>query len=287
MRLFLKHPDGVVNEFQFKDGPITIGRHVTNNIFIPNRAVSRQHAVIFKSEENKWMVEDLKSSNKTYLNTDPVYQAEIKDGDKLRIASYEIEIKMNDLKSEEQSIDMQDTLINEKVPDGQVIIRRTRSKHCPSIRLPGKRIKDYVEATEEICHSHGPEAILNALLHLGFRQFGCYRVWCGIRSQISGPMPHQHGKIIDGRGVDFEEIEFKEKINEALKKNYFILVPKVEERNYERNYQSLMAAPILSEKGCFGVIYMDNLGNHPKFTACDLDYLMFLAIHTAVVIENF
>ena len=94
MRLVVKQNGETVNEFRFTKGPIYIGRQEKNQITLPNPAVSRQHAVLFNTQDGKWTVEDLDSANKTYLNDQAIHKVEIKTGDCLRIVDFTIEINI-------------------------------------------------------------------------------------------------------------------------------------------------------------------------------------------------
>ena len=96
MRLVVKQGDSTANEFRFAKGPVYIGRHTNSQVFLPDRVVSRHHAVIFSTQDGKWMVEDLDSANKTYLNEKAIHKAEIKTGDCLRITDFTIEINLED-----------------------------------------------------------------------------------------------------------------------------------------------------------------------------------------------
>ncbi|MBN2180681.1 MAG: FHA domain-containing protein, partial [Sedimentisphaerales bacterium] len=75
MRILLRQKDGNTKEFQFQKGPISIGRGANSNIFLPDRAVSRQHAVLHSTEDGKWIIEDMDSASKTYLNDEAVQKA--------------------------------------------------------------------------------------------------------------------------------------------------------------------------------------------------------------------
>jgi len=94
MRVVVKQKDGNTREFQFTEGPVSIGRGANSHVFLPDRAVSRQHAIIHCADDGKWTIEDLGSSNKTYLNDKAIRRAEIKHGDCLRITDFIIEIVM-------------------------------------------------------------------------------------------------------------------------------------------------------------------------------------------------
>ena len=109
MRLVVKQSDRPPREFQFTRGPIYIGRHTHSQIFLPDKAVSRQHAVIFSTQDGKWMVEDLDSVNKTYLNEEQIHKAEIKTGDILRVVDFTIEVNFED-QADVDKVHLEDTL---------------------------------------------------------------------------------------------------------------------------------------------------------------------------------
>ncbi len=96
MRLLIREKDGAAREFQFAKGPVSIGRAADSHIFLPDRAVSRQHAVLHSTDDGKWLVEDLDSASKTYLNDQAVRKAQIKHGDLLRVSTFTMEIALEE-----------------------------------------------------------------------------------------------------------------------------------------------------------------------------------------------
>jgi pSer/pThr/pTyr-binding forkhead associated (FHA) protein len=108
--LVVKQNGRTVNEFRFAKGPIYIGRSESSQICLHDGAVSRQHAVIFNTQDGKWMVEDLDSVNKTYLNDQAIHKVEIKTGDCLRITDHIIEINLKDGDEAEKPTHLEDTL---------------------------------------------------------------------------------------------------------------------------------------------------------------------------------
>jgi pSer/pThr/pTyr-binding forkhead associated (FHA) protein len=287
MRLVLKQGDSTIREFQFARGPIYIGRHTNSQILLPDKTVSRQHAVLFNTQAGKWMVEDLDSANKTYLNDEIVHKAEVKSGDILRIADYTIGIDLEKEAAVEAEIPLEDTLVT-PFREQQITVRRIDSKHtAPPIKLPAKRIKDFSEATGEICRAKGLDEVLRALLHITAKQFSAYRSWCALRNQTSGPMTVHAGKRQSGPAVQLEEIKLNEKITEAVEEGQFMLFPRLGFELGEERIRSALIAPVMGQTGCFGVIYIDNDVAHEQYTLSDLDYLMLLAVHTASILENF
>jgi predicted component of type VI protein secretion system len=286
MRLVVKQKGRTINEFRFGEGPIYIGRHTHSQVFLPDRAVSRQHAVIFSTADGKWMVEDLDSANKTYLNDKVIRKAEIKSGDRLRIADFIIEIHLEADADADKAIHLEDTLVTTS-PKPQIIVRKPDAEQAPDIRLPAKRAKDFLQATEAICKAGGLDEMLKALLNIILNQFIAYRAWCALRNEPAGPMTSHTGKTHSGQQVELSDIKLGAKITQAAEKKQFLLLPQVPAQMQQQGTRSAMIAPIMDPTGCFGVIYVENATDQEPYTLSDLDYLMMLAIHTAAILENF
>jgi pSer/pThr/pTyr-binding forkhead associated (FHA) protein len=286
MRLVLKQGDSTIREFQFSRGPIYIGRHTKSQVFLPDKIVSRQHAVLFGTQTGKWMLEDLDSANKTYLNDEIINKAEIKSGDIIRIANYTIEIDLEkEAGAETTAISLEETLVAPS-REQQITVRRVDSKQAaPPMKLPAKRIRDFAEAAGEICRAKGLDEVLRALLHIASKQFSACRCWCALRNQTNGPMTAHTGKKQSGPVVQLEELKLNQKITEAVEQGQFLLFSRL--GLGEENIRSALIAPVMGQTGCFGVIYIDNDTAHEQYTLSDLDYLMLLALHVASILENF
>jgi hypothetical protein len=295
MRLVVKRNGQTVNEFRFDRGPVYIGRHAHSQVFLPDRMVSRQHAAIFTTQEGKWLVEDLDSANKTYLNDKAIHKAEIKTGDCIRIGDFTIEINLEADAAADKAIHLEDTIIPTSRKRSAVSTESTREiisrkpdvEQAPAITLPAKRVKDFMEATEAICKANGLDVLLNVLLSVALRQFNGYQSWCALRNQPAGPMTRHAGKSRDGHGVNLNDLKLSEKITQAIETGQFLLMPQVSAPTEEDKIRSAMIAPVVDPTGCFGVLYVDNSIDCEHYSLSDLDYLMLLAIHTAAIIENF
>ncbi|MBK8253944.1 MAG: GGDEF domain-containing protein [Polyangiaceae bacterium] len=72
--------------FRIEPGECVIGRAQTVQVRLLDDGISRKHARVVQIGD-KVYIEDLQSSNGTYLNGEPIQTAELKDGDKIRIGS--------------------------------------------------------------------------------------------------------------------------------------------------------------------------------------------------------
>jgi pSer/pThr/pTyr-binding forkhead associated (FHA) protein len=199
VHLVVKENGQTVNEFRFDKGPIYIGRQENSQVCLADGTVSRQHAVIFSTQDGKWMVEDLDSANKTYLNDQAIHKSEIKTGDFIRITSHTIEINLNDGEVAEKPVQPEDTLTAtagataapaaataapaaappaeaparttgastapagaRATPAGapQIIERKLDTPDAPALRLPAHRVTELLRACEVI----GKAANLDELL---------------------------------------------------------------------------------------------------------------------------
>jgi len=291
MRIVVKQKDGPTKEFQFAEGPISIGRGANSHVFLPDKAVSRQHAIIHSSEDGHWTVEDLGSSNKTYLNNKAVDRAEVRHGDCIRITDFLIEILFEDEAQQEEPAYPEDTLQLEAAlatPKHETVVRRPDAQHAPAMRLAARRLTDFSKATERIFEAGAIDQLLLTLLDVTLEQFNAYHVWAALRKEPSGPMICHAGKRRDGSAVELGELQLADKITQAVEKGQFFVLPRVSaQMEAKERIRSAMVAAIMRPTGCFGVLYVDNAMIHEHYTLSDLDYLMLIAMHTAAILKRF
>ncbi len=290
MRLLVRQKDGQSKEFQFVDGPISIGRAADSHVFLPDRAVSKRHATLSVVEDGKWIVQDMDSANKTYLNDEPIHRVEVKTGDRLRITDFTIEINLEDSAAAPKAGELEDTLNLEAAlatPPHEIVVRKPDAGHAPAMRLPAKRLTDFSQATEVISGAKNIEELLLTLLDVTLKQFSAFHTWCALREQPSGPMTYHAGKKRDGGAVDLSHIKLSDKINQAVEKGQSLVLPRVAADIEEKDrIRSAMIAAIRRPVGCYGVLYVDNAMIHEHYSLSDLDYLMLLAMHTAAILKK-
>ena len=292
MRILLKQKDGNTKEFQFEKGPILIGRGQNSNIFLPDRAVSRQHAIIKSSDDGKWVIEDLDSSSKTYLNDEAIHKAEIKHGDCLRITDFIIDfIIEEEISEEDKAMQLDDTLHLEAAlatPPHETVVRKPDAGHAPAMRLAARRLTDFSIASEKICSAESLDEILLNLLDLTIEQLGAAHVWAALRTQPSGSMVCHAGKKKNGSSIDLGQLKLQQKIGQVVEKGQFLVLPRVSAQLEEDEaIRSALIAAIMRPNGCHGVLYADNGMKDKHYSLSDLDYLMLLSMHTAAVMKKF
>jgi pSer/pThr/pTyr-binding forkhead associated (FHA) protein len=296
MRLVVKQNDRTVNEFQFEKGPVYIGRGETCQVRLHDRTVSRQHAVLFNTQDGKWTVEDLGSANKTYLNDQVIQKTEIKTGDRLRIIDFTIEITLDETAENkkpahtetEKPTHSEDTIAAPTVGSSQIIERKLGTADAPPIRIPAHRVTDLLQANEKINQAHNPDELLLALLDVTSKQLGTYHSWCAMRNSPTGPMTCHAGKTREGQPLELNNIKLNEKINDAIEKSNFLLFIFSKDMTKEEKGQirSVVIAPIIGPVGCFGILYANNTFRDEHYSLSDLDYLMLLGMHVSSALQK-
>ena len=91
LTILLKFNDKILKTIESDKKEIMIGRNAANDIAIENLAVSKQHARIVKQDE-AYYVEDLDSTNGTYLNKIKITKKDLKNNDIIIIGKHSLEI---------------------------------------------------------------------------------------------------------------------------------------------------------------------------------------------------
>lgn len=88
-KLILKFNERELQECAVGAHPVSIGRLPDNTIVIDNPAVSGRHARVFR-EGNHYVLEDLKSTNGTFVNDKPIARHTLLDGDVVLLGKHSL-----------------------------------------------------------------------------------------------------------------------------------------------------------------------------------------------------
>lgn len=88
-KLILKLDDRELQDCPIGSGDVTIGRRLDNTLVIPNGAVSGCHARVYREGE-RFIIEDLKSTNGTFIDGKPITRHTLRDGDILIIGNHTV-----------------------------------------------------------------------------------------------------------------------------------------------------------------------------------------------------
>jgi CRP-like cAMP-binding protein len=129
MKVYLITQEGLRGERIFPlENRVTIGRTKESDIHLAEPSVSRQHAVVYLTEGEP-IVEDLDSSNGTFVNEEKVKKAALKSGDALRVGKVTLRFFQEEIVKKQ--IDLKDTQLLElkditSTPDEEALPLRSR-----------------------------------------------------------------------------------------------------------------------------------------------------------------
>lgn len=289
MRLFVSLGQSSVNELSFDQGPIYVGRQMGSQVFLPDKSVSRQHAVFYTTKDGAWVIEDLGSSNKTHVNSQVVHKTELKHNDIVRIADFLIRVSLETDEDQNRRREMEDTIVDEQHVhrDLHTVERTFEALDAPPFKFPPKRIKQYHEVLEGLNKCKTMDALYKAAMDILFRQFKAKNIWMAFRKKPTGPMDIEDGKQITTEHIKRLDLALPASLDEAVRDNKYMLVHQLPRQILSRGIRSVIIAPIMVGKNNHGVVYIANSTDHPHFSLADMDYLILISINLGYKIIKF
>ena len=281
MRLFVSLGESSVNELNFDRGPIYIGRQMGSQVFLPDKSVSRQHAVFYTTKDGAWVIEDLGSSNKTHVNSQVIHKTELKHNDIVRVADFLIRVSLEDDEDHERRQEMEDTIMGEQHVHRSLhtVERNFEGLDAPPFKLPPKRMKQYHEALSTFSKQGDLQSLYKASMDLLLRQFKAKNLWMAFRKNPSGPMDIEDGKQITTEHVKRLDLALPASLEEAARENKYLLIHQLPRQILSRGIRSVIIAPVLAKKDNHGIIYIANSTDHPHYNLADMDYLILISIN--------
>jgi len=89
LEIELRYENKTLANYETKNEQVSIGRSPENDIQIDNMAVSSFHAVV-KKVMNTYFIEDLNSTNGTFVNEKKIDKYELFDGDETIIGKHQL-----------------------------------------------------------------------------------------------------------------------------------------------------------------------------------------------------
>jgi phosphoserine phosphatase RsbU/P len=300
-QLFVKHPNGNVENVQLKQLRTTIGRSARSDICIPDAFASRLHAEIRKEGDGYWL-HDLGSANGTRLDGAVVKQMlPLHTGNEIQIGETRITFE-NDLVPQRS---VSSTLIadaTEMLDPSQTIslsIKKNPTTEILDTSLASRRT-DLLGLISKVgvtlLASTTLDDTLNNVASLVFEAVPAERVIIMLRDQPAGKADLEI-KVARKRGSEtpIEEVRISRAImTEVLENAKAVLTSDAQhdarfasETIILQGIRSVLAVPLsVDERHVFGLIYADSPTSQVVFTSEHLDILTTLASVASIRVEN-
>ena len=123
--LLVKAPQGGTKEVKVLRTPFAIGRKTDNDLCLEDVAVSGHHARIAQVQEALFL-EDLRSTNGTFVNEQKIDRRQLQDADSIRIGTHRLIFRGNQLMA------MDSLSVGDRMMDHSMIVPDPHADHRPA-----------------------------------------------------------------------------------------------------------------------------------------------------------
>lgn len=305
LRLHKRIP-GVEDYFVLVRGITTIGRHPGNNISIPKSSISRHHAKIERSGEN-YSVEDLGSSNGTFVNGQPVRFLEIKNRDTITFGDVEFTFFLDEETTPRQGTRADSTQVHlringdsvksevvqtQSVVDAEKAFSEIMEIHSVSQAI--KYLRTHYRLLDTIRHRPSEEHLMENFLEILFDVIRADRGVIMLAKEDSEEnLEPAAVHVRDGDAP--HEVSISQTItSRCIKEQVAILSSDVmsdarfseSESILARPVRSAICVPLLLRNRLLGVCYLDTQKGIEAFDEADLRFVTNLSAQLALALDN-
>jgi len=284
--------------FDLDDGEVTVGRAGDNDIVLPDERVSRRHCRM-EAAGDSVLIEDLGSSNGTYVNGRAVERARLFEGDEVRLGGHVLEVHVvsraaaaDDVVIMPDTPGLKSTTVEIIVPDDTSDFV---SEHIARAESPERLLRDLglvYQVGNLINGVRDHERLLKTVLDMAFEAVNAAHGFLVILDENGKPSVKarrcQSGRGERGLTVSDAVAEIVLKrgqgvlINDALHDERFSSSDSI----IRHHLRSVLCVPLKCKQKVLGFIYLDNPSIICAFCADDLRLVSAIAIQAAVAIEN-
>ena len=182
--------------FELRSKPMALGRDGSNPIRLLDHEVSRRHAEVRPDEAHAYRVVDLGSANGTFVNGEPVDQAPLHPGDRLRVGQTVMLFSDGNSQARRELTERVDVLSRSSPEDRSAIIRSipAAAPQAPDesagewLRVRLANLAVLYQATQAISHILDTDALLDQILQLVFESIGADRGAILLRDEADGEL---------------------------------------------------------------------------------------------------
>lgn len=299
--LVLQQKDAQPVIFTITKDVITLGRSSSNDVFLTDQSVSREHAKIIALKHGGYEIHDLGAKHPTSVNGKDISKQRLEDGDRIRLGDSILIFRTGESFSTTQvKFLAAEEMSQEAVEVASLDATRTdvfsaEELNLSSLQKDHQRLMLLYEFGKAInFHLEDPHQQLDEILNTAFRTLDAERGFIALIDEETGELTCE---LVRGNAAEpeLERLEVsrtilhkvrKEGVSiltvNALKDSQFRDVKSVK----EYSIRSAMCAPLLFRDDVIGVVYLDNRASAGRFSEDDLMFLTALANQAGIALGN-
>ena len=293
---------GKVEKVPLEKETVTIGRHPDNDIVVDDQRISGEHLKL-TLVNNEWTLNDLDSTNGTFVNGEWVGERKLNEGDEIVIGKTRIMFgeptSLPSAKKESfpaahltsQPSAVVETMMHQ--PRSTMISPSSQVASHEELQKAHKTLAILFEASGFLNSVFKVDEVLNKILDLIFHYLRADRGVIMLKDESTGELIP---KAVRRRNeTDRTELTVSHSIiNQVLNEGKSIICSdalederfKAKQSIVQFHIHSAMCVPLSTKERTFGVIYTDTLMSKGSFTSDDLKLLSALGNEAALAIDN-
>jgi pSer/pThr/pTyr-binding forkhead associated (FHA) protein/putative methionine-R-sulfoxide reductase with GAF domain len=285
--------------------PFTVGRDGENKLHIRSAAVSRFHAVL-STEQGGHYVQDMDSTNGTFLNGKPIRKAEINPGDKITIANVDIVVEhaASPVPNSSAPLDLTvsidppietNSTVTVKNPTEEIAIEEFIERTPDHGQTGSYAALQVLYRADKIARDIDDfKQLLEDLMDLILEVLPATRGYILLINRDTGDLAPYVRRAPESVAGDTELVISKTILNTAVGQKESLLSNDalVDERfSHSKSIgdlrvRSAMCAPLVARGKVLGIIYLDSSDQSHLYTRDDLALLSAMALKAGVSLDN-
>jgi len=299
--LILQQKDTQPKVFEITKPLTILGRRPTNDVFLTDQKISRDHAKIIALEDGDYEIQDVGAKHPITVNGRVISRHRLRDGDRIRLGDSILVFNSKEpcvttlvefLPAEEMS---QESVELASLDAKKTTIFTTDDLDLSSLQKDHQRLMLLYEIDRALnIHLEDPYQLLDEVLKVGFRTLDAERGFIALVDENTGELTCELIRDTSGE-EEPEKLEVSRTIiHKVLKEGVSILTANaLKDREFrdvksvqEYSIRSAVCAPLLFRGEVVGIVYLDNRASAGSFTQDDLMFLTAMCHQAGIAIGN-
>lgn len=296
----------------------TIGRSPSNQIVLRDPRVSRHHAQIRADYDGFTLVDGWeqngelrRSVNRVYVNGEPVFEKQLKNGDQITIGASRLifenlnrsaELNFDDKPLGRTQLLMSADNLMQSVRPKSLIVQNSETSEIEDLRRKAKILELLYEMSKTLTGAFDLQTLFDKATDVIFQVTPADRVVALLKKDsVSGSKQSAEVHPIAMRARTVELSDLTEKLtisrtitNKVMSEGMALLSQDARadaefsgvDSIVMQGVRSTICAPLVTDSGVYGALYADRLDPFATFSADDLALISAVAANTAVAVET-